>query len=193
MVESEQELLKRIADGIDLHNNLQIQKLEMGKINTESNIVFVKTLSSYLGPLSDKGIQDIVIEKVSNLENKLGNFVINNVETIRNLDPVEWRSGVEYKIGEQIKYKDNVYLVVQNHTSQDNWTPNVHHTGFVLIATSKDIEDVENGECPEFVQPTAQTVYNIDDCVVFKGKTYVSLINSNGWSPEEYPTGWKQI
>lgn len=181
-------------DELKINNELETRKLELQKIATETNVAFVKTLSGYLGPLTDNDIQENVSNKITNIENKLDNFITgNNLDTIRNLEPTEWASGVEYKIGDQVKYQNNIYIVIQNHTSQDNWTPEAYHTGFVLIATPKDIEDVEDGKCPKFVQPTAQTVYNKDDCVVFNDKTYVSLINGNGWSPDEYPAGWKLV
>lgn len=57
----------------------------------------------------------------------------------------------------------------------------------------KALEKIKDGEFPKFVQPTSQTVYNKEDCVVFKEKTYISLINVNNWSPEEYPAVWKLV
>lgn len=192
--EENSDYLKIIAEELIKTNELKTQEIELIKINTEANVSFIRMLNNYVSTWDNETIQDAVIEKLDNLENKLDNFVIgNNIDTIRNLDPVEWKSGVEYKIGDQVIYNDNIYIVVQNHTSQDNWTPDAYHTGFVLIATPKDIEDVEDGKCPKFTQPTAQTVYNQGDCVVFNGKTYISLINGNGWSPEEYPAGWKLV
>lgn len=45
-----------------------------------------------------------------------------------------------------------------------------------------------------FVQPTgAHDAYNKGDKVVFEGKTYVSAIDGNVWSPLVYPNAWNSI
>lgn len=46
-------------------------------------------------------------------------------------------------------------------------------------------------ECPEFVQPTSTEYYNQGDPAMFDGVCYESLINTNVYSPAEYPAGWK--
>ena len=54
--------------------------------------------------------------------------------------------------------------------------------------------DSANGEVPEYLPPTgAHDAYRAGDIVSFQGKTYRSLIDSNVYSPAEYPTGWEEI
>ena len=54
--------------------------------------------------------------------------------------------------------------------------------------------DSANGEAPEYLPPTgAYDAYKTGDVVSFRGKKYVSLIDSNVYSPEEYPDGWKEV
>lgn len=49
-------------------------------------------------------------------------------------------------------------------------------------------------EAKPFVQPTgAHDAYNKGDKVVFEGKTYVSAIDGNVWSPLVYPNAWNSI
>lgn len=49
-------------------------------------------------------------------------------------------------------------------------------------------------EVKDFVQPTgAHDAYNKGDKVVFEGKTYVSAIDGNVWSPLVYPNAWNSI
>lgn len=55
-------------------------------------------------------------------------------------------------------------------------------------------ETGEDGEIPEYVQPTgAHDAYNTGDRVTFGGKVYECIINSCVWSPEAYPAGWQEV
>ena len=55
-------------------------------------------------------------------------------------------------------------------------------------------EVVEEGETPEWVQPTGATdAYNKGDRVSYNGKVYESVIDGNVWSVDEYPAGWSLI
>lgn len=87
-------------------------------------------------------------------------------------------------VGDRLWYDDKLYKVIQTHTVQNNWTPDVSDSLFVEVSIE---------EWPEFVQPTgAQDAYNIGDKITFNGKHYVSLIDSNVYSPEAYPQGWQE-
>lgn len=104
----------------------------------------------------------------------------------------EWKEGVNYLIGRKIIYNNNVYKVVQSHLSQVGWEPDKAISLFSLF--SKSISDVVNGEVLEFVKPTgAHDSYMKGDKVRFEGSVYESLIDSNVYSPAEYPNGWRKI
>lgn len=79
-----------------------------------------------------------------------------------------------------------LYQVLQDHTSAEQWTPDT--------ATSlyKKIDVTEEGY-PEWVQPLGATdAYNTGDIVSYNGKLYRSTIDGNVWSPDAYPTGWEE-
>lgn len=79
-----------------------------------------------------------------------------------------------------------LYQVLQDHTSAEQWTPDT--------ATSlyKKISVTEKGY-PEWVQPLGATdAYNTGDIVSYNGKLYRSTIDGNVWSPDAYPTGWEE-
>lgn len=91
-----------------------------------------------------------------------------------------------YSKGDRFKYEGKVYDVLQSHTSQEDWKPDVVKSLYRNIVPEEIIAD--------FVQPTgAHDVYHIGDKVLFEGKTYESVINDNSWSPTVYPAGWKLI
>lgn len=91
-----------------------------------------------------------------------------------------WAVGIAYKVDERISYQDKLYRVVQAHTSQANWTPDVTPALFTEVAPP--------GEIPVWKQPTgAQDAYMLGDKVWYPEKNttvYRSLIDNNVWSPE---------
>lgn len=103
-------------------------------------------------------------------------------ETVTTLFP-EWAINTAYLVGDRVQYNDLLYRCVQAHTSQDDWTPDV--VPALWVRTSTD-------EWPEWVRPTgSHDAYNIGDKVTYKGAHYISLIDGNVYSPEEYPAGWE--
>lgn len=97
----------------------------------------------------------------------------------------QWVVGRAYVVGERLQYKNVLYRVVQAHTSQADWTPDITPALFVVVSLD---------EWPEFVQPTgAHDAYKKGDKVTFNGKHYISLIDANVYSPAAYPAGWKEI
>ena len=93
-------------------------------------------------------------------------------------------TGHAYIVGERLQYNGVLYRVVQAHTSQADWTPDITPALFVVVSLD---------EWPEFVQPTgAHDAYNKGDKVTFEGKHYISLIDGNVYSPAAYPAGWQE-
>lgn len=109
---------------------------------------------------------------------------------VATLYPV-YKVGVAYKEGEFFTYGVNgvgdpqLYKVVQNHTSQEDWTPDTTPALYVAIGLNDD-------GYPIWSRPTgAHDAYEIGEIVEFEGRLYKSLINGNVYSPTEYPNGWE--
>ena len=95
-----------------------------------------------------------------------------------------WRSETEYYAGDRVLHGGVLYKVLQAHTSQADWTPDITPALFVVVSLD---------EWPEFVQPTgAHDAYNKGDKVTFEGKHYISLMDANVYSPAAYPAGWQE-
>ena len=96
----------------------------------------------------------------------------------------QWVVEHAYVVGERLQYNGVLYRVVQAHTSQADWAPDI--TPALFVAVSLD-------EWPEFVQPTGvHDAYNKGDKVTFNSKHYISLIDANVYSPAAYPAGWQE-
>ena len=102
-----------------------------------------------------------------------------------------WEVGKAYAVGEFVTYGTNsvgdpqLYKVVQAHTSQADWTPDVVPSLFVAVGLD------EQGY-PVWSQPTgAHDAYNKGDIVDYNGTLYQSLTDGNIYPPEAYPAGWE--
>ena len=100
----------------------------------------------------------------------------------------EWSGdGITYKANDRLMYNDKFYKVLQDHTSQSDWTPDTASSLYVEIA------DPSN-EYPEFKQPTgAHDAYAKGSKITFEGKHYISLIDANVYSPTAYQAGWQLV
>lgn len=100
-----------------------------------------------------------------------------------------WAVGVAYSVGERVQYDGKLYKVVQAHTSQADWTPPTVPALFTEVA--------KPGEIPVWKQPTgAQDAYNKGDKVHYPtadDPVYISTIDANVWSPDDYPQGWEEV
>lgn len=98
----------------------------------------------------------------------------------------EWNgNGIVYEVGQRVTYNEILYKVLQSHTSQVDWTPDITPSLYtkVLIPDENII--------PEWQQPDSTNGYMIGDKVTYNGQIYESLIDNNIWSPIDYPAGWQ--
>ena len=100
-----------------------------------------------------------------------------------------WASGMDYTLGERIRYGEKLYRCEQAHTSQTDWTPDVTPAMWTEVA--------EPGTIPVWRQPTGvQDAYAKGDKVHYPtadDPVYESLIDANIYSPEAYPAGWQVV
>ena len=101
--------------------------------------------------------------------------------------------GKAYKVKDIFSYGENavgdpqLYMVLQDHTSAAEWTPDTANSLYKPIGMTED-------GYPEWVQPLgASDAYNTGDVVSRFDKLYESTIDGNVWAPEAYPAGWKEL
>ena len=116
------------------------------------------------------------------LDNITNDFTDEQAVANKELYP-DWKSGVELSVGEVVLYADELYRVIQAHTSQADWTPDVAFPLFVKIS----VEDF-----PQWKQPTgAHDAYNTGDKVTYDDKHWQSEVDANIWQPGVY--GWTEV
>ena len=102
-----------------------------------------------------------------------------------------YKIGIAYKKNDIFCYGVNgigdpqLYRVVQDHTSQEEWKPDQTASLYTPIG-------LDDQGYPIWSQPTgAHDAYNKGDIVNYNGLLYQSLIEGNTWAPDAYPAGWK--
>ena len=141
-------------------NKKELQN-NIDKLNTPLSIAFVK--------MAEKGdIDEITASENANLF-------------------LEWKTGINYKTNTLLQFNGLLYRVLQEHTSQADWTPDktpalykalsVNETG--ILDWSRPISSVD--------------AYMTGDECMFNGVHKRSTIDYNVWSPDEYPEGWEDV
>lgn len=100
-----------------------------------------------------------------------------------NLYP-SWKTEVAYFVGNRVLYNDVLYKVLQEHISQETWTPTDAPSLFAKVL----IPDVNI--IPEWEQPNSTNPYMKGDKVTHNGTEWTSIIDNNVWEPGIY--GWEQ-
>lgn len=95
----------------------------------------------------------------------------------------EWAPGVAYSAGFKVQHNGTLYKVLQNHTSQSDWTPVAAASLFAKILPGQEGTDIG-----EWAQPDSTNPYMKGDKVTYNGSTWVSTIDNNVWAPDIY--GW---
>ena len=94
----------------------------------------------------------------------------------------QWAVGKAYVLGDRVRYQEKLYAIIQPHTSQSDWTPD--------ITPALWREVTPEGVIPEWQQPVgAHDAYMYGDVVMFNGTKYVSTADTNVWQPGTF--GWE--
>lgn len=104
------------------------------------------------------------------------------------LDAVElfpnWKTDIEYEVGDRVRYEDTLYKCLTAHTSQSTWTPPDSPSLWVRV-------DDPHIEWPEWVQPVGSAdAYAKGAKVSHNNKHWTSDVDANVWEPGVY--GWTE-
>lgn len=186
---------------INAAKEIEANRIESENENTNANIQRTQSITESLqsiGYIVNNSIEDWT--KLYNNPKRFGNNwqsqaiyqhsispdVNYFINTASNILTEPYMINNPYLIGETFTYNGQLYEVIQSHTSQLGWTPDI------TLALYK--KAVVVGVIADWIQPTGgHDAYNIGDKVKFNGSTYESLINANVWSPTVYAAGWKLI
>ena len=94
-----------------------------------------------------------------------------------------WIIGKNYKVGDRVKHNDELYKCIQEHDSQESWTPNLTPALWMVISIE---------EYPQWIQPKgSEDAYSVGDKVSHNDKHWISEVDANVWEPGVY--GWGEV
>lgn len=95
----------------------------------------------------------------------------------------KWKVGEQYEKDFRLRYNDVLYKVLQDHTSQAEWTPDIAVSLYVKVS---------EGEFPDWEQPQgSHDAYMSGDKVTHLEKHWFSTMDYNTYEPGVY--GWEEI
>jgi hypothetical protein len=92
-----------------------------------------------------------------------------------------WKPNYHYNINDRVQYNQILYKVLQEHDSQDSWTPDNSPSLFTRVLIIED-------QILEWQQPKSTNPYMKGDKVLHNNSTWISDIDNNVWEPGVY--GW---
>lgn len=100
----------------------------------------------------------------------------------------EWAVGVTYKVNTRIRYGEKLYKVLQEHTVQADWTPDVTPALYVEVAPAGQYREIKDGML-------ATEAFAKGEIGWYKTKDnlYKSLFDGNVYTPDSYPNGWQKV
>ena len=100
----------------------------------------------------------------------------------KDLFPIWSGNSINYKVNDRVRYNSILYKCLQQHTSQEEWTP--------IAATSlwAKVLIPEPQVIPDWEQPDSTNPYQIGDKVKHNGIIWENTIANNVWEPGVY--GW---
>ena len=129
------------------------------------------------------------IETAKNIRAKL-NTITSNMTDEQAAENVvlftQWNgNNINYKIGDRVVFNNTLYKVLQNHTSQADWNPELAVSLFAeILIPDPDV-------IPEWKQPDSTNPYMKGDKVKHLNKTWISNIDNNVWEPGV--AGWDEV
>ena len=131
----------------------------------------------------------LIVDKAKELKAAIDNVAANATDEIAAKSAIlyeEWNGDSKtYKEGQRLNYGGSLYKVLQDHTSQDDWTPDVSHSLFAKVLIP------DENVIPEWEQPDSTNTYSKEDKVTHNGKVWVSDVDNNSWEPGVY--GWSEV
>lgn len=106
-----------IGANINESDYIEIEESEVENIIKHNNAV--KEINS-IEKIDDYSYKAEIIPEVIN------NISMTNNEAVERKDLFpEWKAGIQVKVGEKYKYGDDLWEVVQSHTTQSDWIPSL--------------------------------------------------------------------
>lgn len=110
--------------------------------------------------------------------------------TVKDIYPAWDGNGVSYQKDYYLTHNEKLYKVLQAHTSQEDWAPDLAPSLFAEVLPGQS-----GTGTGEWAQPDSTNPYMTGDRVTHNGDTWESLIDNNVWEPGTQGTEalWQKV
>lgn len=110
--------------------------------------------------------------------------------TVKHIYPTWNGNGVSYQKDYYLTHNEKLYKVLQAHTSQEDWAPDLAPSLFAEVLPGQS-----GTGTGEWAQPDSTSPYMTGDRVTHNGDTWESLIDNNVWEPGTQGTEalWQKV
>lgn len=110
--------------------------------------------------------------------------------TVKHIYPTWNGNGVSYQKDYYLTHNEKLYKVLQAHTSQEDWAPDLAPSLFAEVLPGQS-----GTGTGEWAQPDSTNPYMTGDRVTNNGDTWESLIDNNVWEPGTQGTEalWQKV
>lgn len=96
-----------------------------------------------------------------------------------------WSADTDYAAGFKVQRGGTLYKCLQAHTAQADWTPEAAPSLWAKVLVPDETV------IPAWEQPDSTNPYSKGDTVTHNGKTWVSDVDNNVWTPGVF--GWTEV
>lgn len=158
--------------------------------NPDSQLIYDEGWREYVppvvppAPLTEPEMEEVISAVKKMLASSTEGLTDEEALEVAALYPT-WVSkiGESVTVGERLWYDEKLWKVIQTHTVQENWIPDISASLFTEVSIE---------EWPEWRQPLgSEDAYHLGDKVKHNEKHWVATIDNNIWEPGVY--GWDEI
>lgn len=154
--------------------------------------IYLKNNEMYIKTKDEKAISSLGIkaEDASEFRSTVDAIIVTLTDEQASAAPILfpiWQADIAYKVGDRVRHNNKLYKVLQDHTSQSDWSPSVAPSLFTAI-----LIDETNNTILEWVQPNSENAYKVGDKVIYNGIYYISTIDNNCWEPGVVDARWDE-
>ena len=100
----------------------------------------------------------------------------------------EWAVNKQVYAGNRVQFEGKLYKVLQDHTTQADWTPDVTPALYVEVAPEGQYREIKENMLSTEAFAKGEIGWWKE-----KDNLYESLFDGNVYTPDSYPNGWQKV
>lgn len=159
------------------------EALEYFNLYVENGVIYSRTETEEIyDELGVNSTQEV--EEMRSSINALTSLLSDEVAIEHTILFKEWKAGINYSVGDRIRYRQGLYKVLTAHTSQETWTPDAAPSLFAILLNP------DPNIVYDWIQPDSTNGYATGARVRHNGDIWTSTADNNVWEPGAVGAPW---